>query len=147
MKKIFSLIIIAFLILLINSCSDDNSANPSINSVLKGEWSGINYTISDTVNYNVSIDENNGKISGTADLFGQITSYNGSMKIVQSVNRKGTITGEFNKPSVRIAFPNDTSYFFVGNLSADSTKIIGKIELVNELTQDELKFDIELKKK
>ncbi len=147
MKKFSIIFGILGLILLSISCSDDSATNPSYKSVLKGEWFGYNYSATDTVNYTVILDEANGQITGSADLFGEITTYSGNMKITQSVSRKGTISGEFNKPSVRINFPIDTTYFFVGNLSQDSTKIIGKLELVNNITQDELKFDIELKKK
>ena len=147
MKLIFLIFASVIFILVLNSCSDDNPSKPTYNSVLKGTWIGNYVNLSDSVYYEVAIDEYGGVIEGTANLFGKTVMTYGSGTITQTSERKGTIKGDYNKPSIKLVFPNDTTYFFVGNLSTDSSKITGKIELINELSGAEFKYDMELKKK
>ncbi len=147
MKSLFLVFVSLIFIIILNSCSDDNPTQPNYNSILKGTWTGYYVNSTDSIYYEAGIDEYNGIISGTANFFGKTVIPYGSGTITQTSERKGTINGNYNKPSIKIEFPNDTTYFFVGNLSPDSTKIVGKIELINEFTGAEYKYDLELKKK
>lgn len=145
MKFLLSIFSVITLILTI-SCSEDNPTNSTSESALKGIWIGNYVSNSDSIYYRVNLNEGGGTLSGSAELFARNRVTNGSTTITQEITRKGTISGYYTKPSIKVEFPSDTTLFFIGNLSTDSTKITGKIELINELNGSELKFDLEMNK-
>ncbi len=147
MKRLYSIIALITVVFVLSSCSDDNSTNPNYDSALKGTWAGSRVILNDSLYYEVSMDENNGVIAGNSIFYSRVVLPYMGGTFTQVTQRKGTIKGNYNKPSLKIEFLNDTTYFFLGNLTNDSIKISGKLEIINEFTGEELKYDLDLEKK
>lgn len=142
---IYRFIILFLALVIISSCSDDNSTNnPS--SDLTGTWYGEFYTETDSISYSCTISEKNGKISGTGDLSGVLIRYSQNIRESEAKRRKTSVEGVYAYPDLSVKFVNDTSNHFTGVLSEDKMKIDGRVFIYFTLVDSTLEYFVTLNK-
>jgi hypothetical protein len=145
MSKIF-LVIFSILIISLVSCSEDNSTNPILSDV-SGTWAGQLILGNDTARYSCTISESGGKITGTADLYAFHVSYVNGAKVSETSIRKGTISGTYLNPEIRINFPNDSTDYFAGQIWSDKRSISGTVFTTFEGSNYKGEYTVTLNKK
>lgn len=125
MKKILYTVF-AFAFMLLISCSEDSSTNnPS--SDLMGTWKGEVVVNMDTVRYSCTLNEKNGIVSGTANLYAYHKEINGNVTIYEEIRKINEITGAFSVNNVILTFKDQPKKHFEGQIAENKQSIAGKI--------------------
>lgn len=125
--KLFGMFFVIIFSFMIASCnSNDNSTSPQA-SILKGTWSDSTKINTESLSIKLSIDENNGTISGSGDI--SYSEESGST--LRAFSFKNSASGTFqNKDVVVNVIFAESKFNFTGKLSNDNSTMSGTAMMI-----------------
>ncbi len=136
------------LIALLTACnSSDNPVDPVAESKLNGTWTENTVQSSDTLVISVTMNENNGTVTGNYNYsIVQVHTFGSTSFTTSSTSTNSDLKGTLSASSLSISFGE---FEFDGDLSSDATKINGNakfIEKYSDGTADTTSYSVTLKK-
>ncbi len=130
MKFFLCILFLAFVSLI--SCSDDNSTTPSVETELLGNWKGEYISGNDSLIYSAVF--TNGDNVYKANMQLDVIKYiiQGNMTQRTAYRKSGTAEYTYKKPEIKIKLLSESSFYFEGEISANNTQMVGKVELTDD---------------
>lgn len=112
---------LVFILLLSNCANDDDPASP-VSSILKGTWSDSVNVSGKILTAKLTLDENNGVVSGSGDIYYAEQSETSLRSFSFITNASGTFQSK--DVVVNVVFA-ESKYVFTGKLSNDNSTMSG----------------------